>query len=134
MKLKNYYFLMLFFTVLLSSSASGLASKDSDPKPITNPKASVEGMTVTLSWDAPDYQILTALDEKFAQPEVPSAWLNIDSDGDTRKWESADSWMGKDATYWLGSWSWITGEFQNPDNWLIPTYQGKGASQWQALL
>lgn len=61
-----------------------------DPKPISSLKATITGLKVSLSWDAPNFTSDVVLDENFDQNQLPEGWSNLDVDNDGKFWEFLD--------------------------------------------
>lgn len=119
MKKTIYYALFLLSLGLLIAREMGEETKTIDPKPASNLTASSNGLEVSLTWDAPDFLSIVALEERFETQDLPAFWQNIDQDGDGNLWGFREDWLDGDNTSWIGSWSWIFGETITPDNWLI---------------
>lgn len=109
-------------SLLLSlSSQSNILTQSYNPikahcLPITNTTTTIENNKVIVSWTYPEKTILA---QSFNSGTLPEEWLAIDADADGYNWDTTNGFAGHNGAYCISSSSYISGNWLNPDNYLI---------------
>ncbi len=108
--------LLLFLSSQNNISAQGYNRIKSQCLPITNTTTAIENNKVIVSWTYPEKIILA---QSFNSGTLPDEWLTIDADEDGYNWDTTTGFTGHNGAYCISSSSYISGNWLNPDNYLI---------------